>query len=537
MATYSRYWILVSVLAGLLGSCSSDATSPVAVNPEAVSSVEANVVEGTQLSADLSRQVEQAEAMDPARVNLLPEITFTDEIQRLPFGNTFGRLNGNWLIGDRIVVVQRAPRTEIQVEDPVVGDTVTVTAREFTESIVIATVIAEPDEPGIIGTNGNDILLGTAADDIMDGRGGNDTIDGRQGADQIATGSGNDTVVYNGTQLGSGPDQLSDWAVNSDRFLLNAGDFNVAGSLSFINTLAVNLPSGGVNVIVLQDTDNDNDPNTAFNARSAAQLIGAEINQIGPGFFIYWNSGLGVNRLVFSADLSNGEAALTVLSAINTLSGQDAINALPSFSASNFAFENEIPAPGGIGTNGNDVLVGTDADDTLDALGGNDTIDGRGGADLVATGSGNDTVIYNSSQLGSGTDQLSDWSISQDRFLLNAADFGISGRLLFINALAGNLPGGNVNVIVLQDTDNDNDPNTAFNARSAARLIGAAIDQPGPGFFIYWNSGLGVNRLVFTPDLSNGEAALTVLSAINTLSGQDAINALPTFSVANFAFN
>ncbi|NJK62219.1 MAG: hypothetical protein HC921_05610 [Synechococcaceae cyanobacterium SM2_3_1] len=338
MATPSRYWIFMSVLAGFLGSCSSGATDPVAINPNTVSSVEANVEEGTQLSADLSRQVEQAEALDLARVNLLPEVTFTGEIQRLPFGSQFGRLLGSWIVDGRVVVAQRAPRTDILIADPVVGDTVEITAREFTGNIVIATVIAEPEEPGIIGTNGNDFLIGTAADDIMDGRGGNDTIDGRQGSDQITTGSGNDTVLYNGSQLGSGPDQLSDWAVNSDRFLLNPGDFNVAGSLSFVNTLASNLPSGGVNVIVLQDTDNDNDPNTAFNARSAAQLIGAEINQISPGFFVYWNSGLGVNRLVFSEDLSDGNAPLTVLSAINTLSGQDAINALPSFRVANFAF-------------------------------------------------------------------------------------------------------------------------------------------------------------------------------------------------------
>jgi Ca2+-binding RTX toxin-like protein len=340
MATYSRYWIFVSILVGLLGSCSSGATDPVAVNPEAVSSVAASSgVEGTQLSADLSRQVQQAEAMDAAEINSLPTVRITGVVQRLPLGIQVGRQQGSWIIDDKVVVVLREPLTQVQVDEPVVGDTVSVTGREFNENLIIASQIVEDISVNrIVGTLGGDTLHGTADIDSIKALSGNDTINGKEEADQIATGSGSDTVVYNSSQLGSGPDQLSDWAVNSDRFRFNAGDFSVVGPLTFINTLAANLPNSGVNVIVLQDTDNDNDPATAFNARSAARLIGNAINQPEAGFFIYWNSGLGVNRLVYTPDLSNGEAPLTILNAINTLSGQDAINALPTFRADNFAF-------------------------------------------------------------------------------------------------------------------------------------------------------------------------------------------------------
>ena len=72
------------------------------------------------------------------------------------------------------------------------------------------------------------------------------------------------------------------------------------GALSFYNGSAANLPIAGFNVIVLQDNDNDNNPATAFGAGTAANLIAARIDQAGPGFFIYTNQGLGMNRLVYS---------------------------------------------------------------------------------------------------------------------------------------------------------------------------------------------------------------------------------------------
>lgn len=165
---------------------------------------------------------------------------------------------------------------------------------------------------------------------------------------------------------------------------------------------------------------------------------------------------------------------------------------------------------------------------------GNDTINGGAGADVLILGGGSDTVAFDGSAIGKSPDQIADFSIAQDKFALNSAAFGITGGLRFANTTASNLAGSNANVIVLQDADDDNNPATVFNARSAARLIASSGVQSGPGFFVYFNSGLGVNRLVFTTDLANPEAPLTVLAALNDLTGQAAIDALPTFTAANF---
>ncbi len=176
-------------------------------------------------------------------------------------------------------------------------------------------------------------------------------------------------MAFDATAIGEAPDQIDDFDIAEDVFQLNAGDFGVTGDLSFVNALAADLPAGGANVIVLQDSDDDGDAGTVFNARSAARLIGEQVTEDGAGFFVYFNSALGVNRLVFSENLADGEAAFTVLAALNDLVGDDAINALPTFTSSNFRFEN-------IQTAGDDtVFVNAVDGGTLQGGDGVDTLD------------------------------------------------------------------------------------------------------------------------------------------------------------------
>jgi Ca2+-binding RTX toxin-like protein len=601
------------------------------------------------------------------------------------------------------------------------------------------------------GSSGNDILLGGAGNDTLidvnpsgvssgtntfDGGSGNDLLLPGVGVDTLTLGTGVDTIKYtfapfagfdvsaNGRQVIGGEDTITDFNVAEDSFLFDRSPlvFNVAGDVAFFNGLAANLPSEGLNVIVLQDSDNDANPATPFNAGAAANLIASKFTQSRAGFFIYFNSDLQLNRLVYSPDLSNPTADLKIIARFTNATGQAAIDALPTFRASNFQFFGTDPglavppqpgSPGtGVfgavitGTSGNDVLVGTDGNDVLDgglgsdsynggagadtivlasvagsafdadgdvrivstgdkvigfdierdrflvpvlgsttvrfantvngdsAVGanvtvvanakdsgdavskarnagadrfngivvyfdptvnqlriaqyefranqvggtigvvmsfddlrgqfgvaalaqftaanfvngttatagadvllggaGNDTINGGAGADVLILGGGRDTVVYDGSALGQSPDQIADFSITEDKFALDAAAFGITGGLRFANTTANNLAGSNANVIVLQDADDDNNTATVFNARSAARLIARSGVQSGPGFFVYFNSALGVNRLVFSPDLANGEAPLTVLAALNNLTGQAAIDALSLFEEDNF---
>lgn len=130
-----------------------------------------------------------------------------------------------------------------------------------------------------------------------------------------------------------------------DQFVFASPGFLLGGSLSFYSGLASGLPGAGFNVIVVQDTDNDGNPATAFNAGSAANLIADALDTDGAGLFVYHNSALGVNRLVYSSNLNSRGGDLAILARIAAPTGAGAIANLPSFGAGNFALQ-AVPEPG-----------------------------------------------------------------------------------------------------------------------------------------------------------------------------------------------
>ncbi len=81
---------------------------------------------------------------------------------------------------------------------------------------------------------------------------------------------------------------------------------------------------------------NDGNPNTPFLAGTAATQLAALISEPGPGFFVYFNSNLGLNRPVYSTDLSDPTADLKIINRLTNLVGQDAIDAIGRFSAADF---------------------------------------------------------------------------------------------------------------------------------------------------------------------------------------------------------
>ncbi|NWG70765.1 MAG: hypothetical protein HXY23_04025 [Parvularculaceae bacterium] len=155
---------------------------------------------------------------------------------------------------------------------------------------------------------------------------------------------------------------------------------------------------------------------------------------------------------------------------------------------------------------------------------------------VVAAASAQAAVI--NIEAGQPTVNVPAFDTANDLYRIFADTFGVSGDIVFQNVLAS---GGNVlddvNVIVLQNADDDDNSATAFNARSAATLIANNTNADRAGFFVYFNSVLNINRLVFTPNLNDALAAFTILAANQSPTGADAIALLPTFSVANFEFS
>lgn len=134
---------------------------------------------------------------------------------------------------------------------------------------------------------------------------------------------------------------LPSFDLNNDQFVFDANIFGVTG-LQFYNGFVSGLPVSGVNLVVLNDTDNDANPATPFNAGTAANLIAAQITADGPGFFIYHNQGLGLNRLVFSTNLNDNTADLKILARMLAPTGVDAIAILDDFQGNDF---NSVPEP------------------------------------------------------------------------------------------------------------------------------------------------------------------------------------------------
>ena len=132
----------------------------------------------------------------------------------------------------------------------------------------------------------------------------------------------------------------------TDVFAFDAGAFGAygIGGISFVNGIISAVPATGVNTIVLRTFEP-----TPFAAGNAANLIAGQITTSGAGFFLYFNSGLDVPRLVFSPNLDDNTADLRVLARLTNLSGQSGRDAFPSFTAANFELASTtVPEPSSV---------------------------------------------------------------------------------------------------------------------------------------------------------------------------------------------
>jgi hypothetical protein len=160
--------------------------------------------------------------------------------------------------------------------------------------------------------------------------------------------AGSTALTTPGRQVVGGEPSISfDPAVDS--FLIDLSVFGAYGfgpSVDFVNDEIDGVPSSGANVIVLRTFDNDADPLTPFGAGNAANLIADRVTSAGAGFFVYFNQGLDLPRLVFSTDLSDPTADLKIIARFTNLTGAAGRDALVDFTAADFDTAAAVPEPG-----------------------------------------------------------------------------------------------------------------------------------------------------------------------------------------------
>ena len=194
----------------------------------------------------------------------------------------------------------------------------------------------------LISGNGNSRLVGGSGTNVLVGGSGNNTLVSGPGQNTITGGTGKETFLYQRdpfdgqtpTAPAAGqipgvntPDTITDFDISRDTFALSAASLGLKG-LTFADG-AVNDLSGNANVLVLQGQ--------FANARVAAQAIADNpALTADAGVFIYHNSTLGINRLVYSADLSKG-GAFSVLANLTNQGGDAGVALLPNYSAQNFS--------------------------------------------------------------------------------------------------------------------------------------------------------------------------------------------------------
>lgn len=133
--------------------------------------------------------------------------------------------------------------------------------------------------------------------------------------------------------------------------------------------------------------------------------------------------------------------------------------------------------------------------------------------------------------VGGGVEPFVTFNPASDTFVFDPLLFGGVRNIVFANDIVGNLPTTGVNFVVLRTFDNDANTGTPFGAGNAADLIADRFTTPGPGFFIYFNSGLDLPRLVYSTDLNDNTADLKILARITNFAGNT--GAMATFTAAN----
>ncbi|MBD2020492.1 hypothetical protein H6F43_09860, partial [Leptolyngbya sp. FACHB-36] len=203
-------------------------------------------------------------------------------------------------------------------------------------------VFGDAGDDLLFGSLGNDFLSGGTGRDLLEGEFGNDVLIGGDGIDIMKGAEDRDLFLYEGNAFANGtpapagqtginavnqPDIILDYTIGEDQFAFNGQDLGIE-NLAFQKGQTAEI-AGASNMIVLTDP---------FAAAGAAARAIANNDNItaDEGVFVYFNSTLGLTRMVYSQDLSDG-GNISVLANLDNQRGATGQANLANFTQNDFA--------------------------------------------------------------------------------------------------------------------------------------------------------------------------------------------------------
>ncbi|MEO1681229.1 MAG: G8 domain-containing protein [Pseudomonadota bacterium] len=272
-------------------------------------------------------------------------------------------------------------------------------------------VVGGHGEDTLSGGKGGDKLRGGWGEDILKGGKGDDNLRGGRDADQLFGGGGDDKLVG-----GKGSDTLTG-EDGADLFVLrpDSPDVDTIEDFSLPELDAIQIKG----VIFRLETDEDLTDLIKIETQGADGLL--TISETGdPGTFetiaiIKGGAGLSVADLLeedrlgvkWEEDTSGGSSAPPApdSEADVTIQGTGADEKL-------------------VGGSGSDVIAGRAGEDTLIGEAGDDVLIGGGGSDVLRGKSGSDFFVFDAEDIGTGRDNIQDFSIAEGDVLDLSGVFG-----------------------------------------------------------------------------------------------------------------
>jgi hypothetical protein len=154
--------------------------------------------------------------------------------------------------------------------------------------------------------------------------------------------AGSTALTQPGRQIVGGELFIDQFDPAIDQIQFDPAVFNTGPEVQAFNGTAEDLPDQAFNFVVLRTLDSNLGlAGNQLAAGSAADLIAGRLSTAGAGFFVYFNSGLDLPRLVYSTDLSSPTADLKIVARFTNLKGDP--GSLERFGPQSLA---AVPEPG-----------------------------------------------------------------------------------------------------------------------------------------------------------------------------------------------